>query len=320
MSTRRLWSRCIAALTLMAGALAAHADDQTVLTLTPPPEPAQVDAIVLEGTLAKVATSGTMALGYREASLPFSFLGRSGNPVGYSIDLCQAVVRAAELRTHRKLAVKWVPVTSDSRFDAVTSGKIDLECGSTTSNLERQQRVAFSPVFFISGAKLMVPNGSRIRNYRGLSGKTVVYTSGTTTEKALRELFAKNRMNVTLVAARDHADAFAQLAAGKADAMANDDVLLYGFIARERAQGRGGFKVVGDFLSYEPYGLMYRKNDPQMQNLVDDTFRKLAGSGELESLYEYWFLRKLPNGMAMSLPISPHLSTVFETLKIKTAP
>ncbi len=140
------------------------------------------------------------------------------------------------------------------------SGAIDLECGSTTSNLQRQKEVAFSPVFFVAGTKLMVPKASAVKSYRDLAGKTVVVTAGTTNEAALRTLSDKQKLGINIVTARDHAQSLALLIAGKADAFATDDVLLYGFIATE--PGAHDMKVVGEYLSYDPYGLVYRRDDP----------------------------------------------------------
>lgn len=298
----------LAALSL---ALGAHADDQV-----PVASHTAVGPVQLEGTLAKAAASGTIAIAYRDASLPFSFLDAHGKPVGYSIDLCHELVKAAEAKVGRELAVRWVPVTSDSRIEAITSGKADLECGSTTSNLERQKVVAFSPIMFISGTKLMVHSGSPVRTYRDLGGRKVVVTAGTTNDKALRNLLAKNGIAATIMTARDHAQAFAMLATGQADAMANDDVLLYGFMAREQAQGRGGLTVVGDYLSYDPYGVMFRKQDAQLAALVNNTFRKLAEEGDMQRLYRRWFLRRLPESVSMNLPMSAQLESTIEALKV----
>ena len=188
------------------------------------------------GTLQKVRASGEVAIGYREASIPLSYLSARNEPIGYSIDLCRAIVDAMSTEVGRDLVIKWVPVTSDNRIKAVTGGQVDLECGSTTSNLERKKVVDFSPVIFIAGTKLMVKKGSPIKSFRDLAGRSVVVTTGTTNEKTMRELVAKFKLNTTIVTGRDHADSYAQLVEGKVDAFATDDVLLYGFIALNRAQ------------------------------------------------------------------------------------
>jgi ABC-type amino acid transport substrate-binding protein len=273
---------------------------------------AQTPECALTGTLQKARTSGTVAIGYRESSIPLSYLSARGEPIGYSIDLCRAIVDAMSTEVGRDLVIKWVPVTSDNRINAVVGGQVDLECGSTTSNLERKKVVDFSPVIFIAGTKLMVKKGSPIQSFRDLAGRTVVVTTGTTNEKALRDLTAKFKINATIVTGADHADSYAQLVSGKVDAFATDDVLLYGFIAMNRAQDQ--LMVVGDFLSYDPYGVMFRKNDPQLSAIVTNTLHDLAASRELEQTYNKWFLRQLPSGQRMNLPMSAQLTEVIRIM------
>ena len=267
----------------------------------------------LTGTLAKVHQKGEVALAYRDSSLPFSYLDARGKPIGYSIELCKAVVHAMEVAVHKPLAIRWVPVTSATRFEAIISGQADLECGSTTSNKERQQTVAFSPTFFVSGTKLLVQKASPVRDYTQLVGKKVAVTSGTTNEKTLRDLSERFQLNLQITPMRDHAESFAQVVSGAAEAFATDDVLLYGFIA-QTPKGRDQYAVVGDFLSYDPYGLMYRKDDPAMAKLVTDSFQALAADGEIERQYRRWFLKKLPSGQTLNLPMSPQLQIILESL------
>jgi glutamate/aspartate transport system substrate-binding protein len=278
---------------------------------------AQTDAapVQLSGTLQKVRAAGAVTIAYRESSIPFSYLSPRGEPVGYSIELCRKVVEAIGETLGREIAVKWLPVTSESRIEAITSGRADLECGSTTNNLERQKLVGFSPTFFVSGTKLMVKSGSPVRTFRDLAGKTVAVTAGTTNEKTMRELSLKFKLDLRLLVARDHADSYAQLAAGKVDAFATDDVLLYGMIAQNQAKGR--FQVVGDFLSYDPYGLMYRKGDTQFAALVNSTFHDLAEDGEIERQYKRWFLTRLPGGASLDLPMSAQLETLVRAMAAK---
>ncbi|APW36454.1 amino acid ABC transporter substrate-binding protein [Rhodoferax koreense] len=268
--------------------------------------------VLLTGTLKKARDSGAVAIGYRASSIPFSYLSTRGEPIGYAIEICRALVDAMGEEVGRTLRIDWVPVTAESRLDAVESGKVDLECGSTTSNLERQKRVAFSPTTFVSGTKLMVKKDSSIASFRDLLGKRVLVTAGTTNEKTMRELSEKFRLNLTLVVARDHADAFAQLAADQAVAFATDDVLLYGLLAENKAQG--SYAVVGEFLSYDPYGIMFRKGDAPLASLVDASFRRMAEDRDLERAYERWFLRRLPSGISINLPMSPQLTTIFQSL------
>jgi glutamate/aspartate transport system substrate-binding protein len=267
----------------------------------------------LSGTLKKIKETGTVTLGYRESSLPFSYLNKRQQPIGYSLDLCREIVEqaAAEL-DGMEIKIAFAPVTSADRLEKVKSGAVDLECGSTTANLQRQKDVAFSPIFFVAGTKLMVPKTSDVQSYRDLSGKTVVVTAGTTNEAALRTLSDKQKLGINIVTARDHAQSLAMLVAGKADAFATDDVLLYGFIATNKdAQD---MKVDGDYLSYDPYGLAYRRNDPAFAAVVERAFTRMAEERRLTELYNKWFLRRLPTGETMNLPMSPQLEEIFRVL------
>jgi glutamate/aspartate transport system substrate-binding protein len=270
----------------------------------------------LTGTLKKAKDSGSVTLGYREASLPFSYVNARGEPVGYSIELCKEIVNAMSEEVGKELAIRWQAVTPENRIDAVASGQVDLECGSTTSSLERQKRVAFSPIIFVAGTQLMVKRGSPIKRWQDLAGKTVAVTAGTTNEKALRELVARARLEVKFIVGRDHSESFALLKQGQADAFATDDVLLYGLIAKERSKegAADDFTVVGDFLSYDPYGLMYRKGDAPLDAVVKRSFTAMADSRELEHLYTQWFLRRLPSGERLNLPMSAQLDSIFRVL------
>jgi glutamate/aspartate transport system substrate-binding protein len=247
--------------------------------------------------------------------VPFSYKSARGEPIGYSIELCRKFVEAMGEAVGRELEIKWLPVTSETRMDAIVSGRADLECGSTTANVERRKQVAFSPVIFVAGTKLMVANGSSIRSFRDLGGKTVVVTRGTTNEDAMRALGKKFKLDFRLAVSRDHSESFAQVESGKADAFATDDVLLYGLIAQNKARGK--FHVIGEFLSYDPYGIMFRRGDPQLAALVAKTFRSLAEDGELERQYKRWFLTRLPSGASLDLPMSPQLQEIFRAMEIK---
>ena len=297
------WRRPLAALLLIAAPLLAAAQTSN-------------SATTLTGTLAKVRESGTILIGHRETSIPFSYLSARGEPIGYSIDLCKLLVDAINEEIGREVVIKWVPVTSDSRIPAVMNGQVDLECGSTTNNLERQKQVAFSPTMFVSGTKLLVKKGSPIKSFRDLAGKKVVVTSGTTNEKTMRELAAKFKVDMTIGVAADHAASFAQLQAGQVDAFATDDVLLYGLLAQNKVQS--DYVVTGDFLSYDPYGIMYRKGDTQLAQLINDTFHNLAEDREIERRYTRWFLRKLPSGVSLDLAMSPQLETIIQTMVART--
>ena len=292
--------RVFLGLTLAAGlAVPAAAQDETVGALS--------------GTLKKIKDTGTITLGYRESSLPFSYLNHRQQPIGYSIDLCREIVEEASTELDgMDIKIALAPVTAADRLEKVKAGAIDLECGSTTSNLQRQKDVAFSPVFFVAGTKLMVPNASRVRSYRDLAGKTVVVTAGTTNEAALRTLSDKQKLGIDIVTARDHAQSLALLVAGKAEAFATDDALLYGFIATEPSAR--DMKVVGDYLSYDPYGLAYRRGDPGFTAIVERAFARMASERRLAELYNKWFLRRLPTGETLHLPMSPQLEEIFRVL------
>jgi glutamate/aspartate transport system substrate-binding protein len=267
----------------------------------------------LTGTLAKVNGSGTITLGYREASFPFSYLGPGNQPMGYSIDLCQAIVDEIGREIDKpQLKVAYVAVTPETRIGAVVSGKVDLECGSTTNNAERQKQVAFSPIMFVTGTKLMVKRGSPIKSYRDLKGKVVVVTAGTTNEQTMKRLNEKFQLGANVISARDHEESYSLLVGGKADAFATDDILLYGLIAHHNMQRE--LTVVGDFLSYDPYGIMFRKDDPQLNAAVARTFQQLAESRDLILNYDKWFVRKTPTGERINLPIGPQLEEVFRVL------
>ena len=264
----------------------------------------------LSGTLKKIKDSKTVTLGYRASSIPFSYLNRLHEPIGYSIDLCNEVVKeiASELEGV-EIGVSYKLVRAETRIPAVRSAEIDLECGSTTANFQRKKEVAFSPIFFIAGTKLLVPRSSSITSYRDLRDKTVVVTAGTTNEEAVRAISEKQHLGIKLLIGKDHDESFKMLKEGKADAFATDDVLLYGLVA---TTGSGDqYHVVGEYLSYDPYGLMYRKDDPDFGAIVDRTFGRLAQSRELVQLYNKWFQQRLPTGETLDLPMSPQLEEIF---------
>jgi glutamate/aspartate transport system substrate-binding protein len=264
----------------------------------------------LTGTLKKIKDSKTMTLGYRESSIPFSYVNKVGEPIGYSIDLCNAVVDEVSKELEGvEIAVKYKKVTAETRIPAVQSGEVDLECGSTTANFERKKKVAFSPIFFVAGTKLLVPRSSGISSYLDLRDRAVVATAGTTNEAAVRAISDKQHLGIKFLVGTDHAESFAMLKEGKADAFATDDVLLYGLVATARSGDQ--YHVVGEYLSYDPYGLMYRKDDPDFAAIVDRTFSRLAQSRELVQLYNKWFQQRLPTGETLDLPMSPQLDEIF---------
>ena len=293
------WKACLAAglWAVLAGTALAQDDG-----LSRPPSSA-MGPTQLTGTLAKLRTSGKIVIAHRESSVPFSYLNARNEPIGYSIELCKALVNSIADAVNKTLTITWVPVTSASRFDAITSGQADLECGSTTSNLERQKLVAFSPIFFVSGTKLMVKTGSPVRSFRDLGGKKVVVTAGTTNEKTLRDLLQKFKLDTQITVMPDHAASFAQVASGAADAFATDDVLLYG-LAAGRPDPKA-LKVVGRFMTTEPLAIMLPENDPEFKKLVDDEMRRLITSREIYPIYDKWFNKPIPpNNTVLNLPVS----------------
>ena len=264
----------------------------------------------LTGTLKKIKDSKTVTLGYRASSIPFSYVNKPGEPIGYSIDLCNAVVDEISKELEGvEIGVSYKLVRAETRIPAVRSAAIDLECGSTTANLQRKKEVAFSPIFFVAGTKILVPRSAAISSYRDLRDKTVVVTAGTTNEEAVRAISEKQHLAIKFLVGKDHAESFALLKEGAADAFATDDVLLYGLVATTGSADQ--YHVVGEYLSYDPYGLMYRKDDPDFAAIVDRTFSRLAQSRELVQLYNKWFQQRLPTGETLDLPMSPQLEEIF---------
>jgi len=267
----------------------------------------------LSPTLTAIKNAHAVRLGYRESSPPFSFLDQANRPIGYSLELCEAVVDEIGVEIDDPdLKIEYVKVTSDDRIQAVLQNKIDLECGSTTANSDRARQVAFSPLMFVAGTKLMVPKASPVQSVTDLKGKTVVVTKGTTNEQAMHNADKKFSLSLNIVTAPDHEQSYQMLADGKADAFATDDILLYGLIVRHKSQDK--FRVTGDYLSYDPYGIMFRKGDPQLSAVVERAFRKLGSNHDLIPLYNKWFVSRLPTGERLNVPISPQLEEAFHAL------
>src|SRR6266700_7322430 len=267
----------------------------------------------LSPTLANIKNTHVVRLGYRESSPPFSFLDQANRPIGYSLELCEAVVDEIGVEVDDpNLKIEYVKVTSDDRIQAVLQNKIDLECGSTTANAERARQVAFSPLMFVAGTKLMVPKASSISAVTDLKGRIVVVTKGTTNEQAMHSADKKFSLGLNIVTAADHEQSYQMLVDGKADAFATDDILLYGLIARHKTQDK--LKVTGEYLSYDPYGIMFRKGEPQLAGVVERTFRKLGSNRDLIPLYNKWFVARLPTGEKLNVAISPQLEESFRVL------
>ena len=261
------------------------------------------------GTLQKIYERGVIRLGHRENSPPFAFLDAQRRPIGYSLDICEVVVEEIAGHLHKAIQAEYVPVTPANRFERVDSGAVDLECGSTTASAERRLRYGYSPTVFVTGTKLLVRRGSGIRSLRDLQGKTVVLTTGTIQADAIPRIAERQKLAIRFEFAADHDQSFQALAAGRADAFANDDVQLHGTIAARDAAA--DYRVVGDFLTYADYALMFRRGDAEFDEIVRQAFDRMAASGEIRAIYRKWFQRPLPSGASLDLPMSPHLEHVF---------
>ena len=277
------------------------------------PDVVAAQDVGLSPTLANIKRSNVVRLGYREASPPFSFLDQANRPIGYSLELCEAIVEEIGVEVDSAaLRIEYVKVTPETRIPAVVDNRIDLECGSTTANAERRKRVAFSPLMFVAGTRLMVPKAAKVSGITDLKSKSIVVSRGTTNEQAIAVADKKFSLGLKIVAADDHEQSYQMLVDGKVDAFATDDILLYGLIARHKAQDR--LKVVGDFLSYDPYGIMFRKDEPQLAAVVERSFRKLATNRDLIPLYQKWFVARLPTGERLGVALSPQLEESFKVL------
>src|SRR6185437_766336 len=242
-------------------------------------------------TLKRIRDTGTITIGVRESSVPFSFVDSQKQPQGYSVDLCLKVADAvkSELKLPR-LDVRFVPVTSSNRIQMVKEGKVDLECGSTTNTRDRQKDVAFAYTTFVAGIKMLAKKSSNVNGIEDLRGKTVVVTKGTTSEKMLKQLNESRVLKLTILVTNDHNESFAAVADGRAVAFPMDDVLLYGLISKSAKPD--DFAVVGKYLSVEPYGIMMRKDEPAFERLVDRTLNEMFQSGEIRKVYARWFATK----------------------------
>jgi ABC-type amino acid transport substrate-binding protein len=246
------------------------------------------EAQTLTGTLKKVADSGTLTVGYRENALPFSFTGSDGKPAGYSIDLCQEIALAVQQELKLpSLAVKWVPVTPENRVDAVANGTIDIECGSTTASLSRQEKVDFTLMTFVDGASLLIAEGSGLKTVGDLAGKRIGVVPGTTTEKAVNDFLRSQSLTATIVTVKDHDEGLAALQTSKIEAYASDRTILVGLVLQ--AKGTSRYALVSDDLSYEPYGFMVRRDDSAFRFLANRVLARTYRSGAIGAIYSKWF-------------------------------
>lgn len=239
-------------------------------------------------TLRRIRDSGHIALGYRDSSRPFSYVGDGGQPVGYTIDLCTRVVTEVKAATGRRdLQIDWVRVTPDDRIGAVTGGRVDLECGSTTASLSRQEQVDFSYPTFVDGGSLLVAADAGVRTSADLAGKAIAVIPKTTTEGALAKWLARQGITAQVLPVREHAEGLAAVSDGRAVAYASDRTILIGLGLAY--QGTRRMVVMEDFLSYEPYGLMMRRRDPDFRLTVNRALAEVYRSGDIVSIYKRWF-------------------------------
>ena len=263
--------------------------------------------LVLADTLQKITSSGRVTFGYRESSVPFSYLAGPRQPIGFGVDIYTHVIPALKRVTGRNdLEVNWQALTSQNRIPLIANGTVDLECGSTSNTAARAKTVAFAINYFYTGPKLLVKKDAGIHAFDDLAGKRVAVTTGTTTMKLLRKLDLERGMNMQLLPGKDHVDSFLLVDAGRAVAFAMDDILLYGQIlnAKQPAQ----WQVVGTPPQVEPYACMLRKDDPAFKRVIDDVIIDLMRSGEFEQIYAKWFLSPIPpRGRSLNLPMSEAL-------------
>src|SRR5687768_17318389 len=273
---------------------------------------APVSAQEPTGTLKKIRDSGSITIGHRDASIPFSYYDDKQQPVGYSMDLCARIVDA--IRTELKmpkLDVKYQLVTSANRIPLMANGTIDLECGSTTNNAARQKEVSFAITHFLTANRIVSKKTANLKSEADLKGKTMVSTSGTTNIKQLTDLNTSKSMGMNIIPANGHPEAFQMVETGRAVGFAMDDILLYSLVASSRNPSEF---VISDFaLSLpEPYGIMMRKDDPAFKKVVDSTLSRLYKSGEVMKIYDKWFGKPIPpKNINLNVPVSGQMKNLF---------
>lgn len=240
------------------------------------------------GTLKKIHESGKIVIGHRESSVPFSYLDKNQNPTGYSIELCMKIVDSVEKAVGKSLEVKYVPVNPKTRIALMANGTIDLECGATTNNLTRQKQVEYMPTTFITGTKLLVKKGTGIASVADLDGKAIGLAQGTTNERAIKAIVEKEKMNVKILPVKDHSEGFLALETDRVDAYSTDHILLFGLISKAKSPEE--YEVVGDFLSFDPYAIMVRRDDSAFELIGKQTLADLFRSGEINTIYDRWFV------------------------------
>lgn len=270
-----------------------------------------VQAEELTGTLKKIKDTGSITLGVRDSSIPFSYLDDKQSYQGYSIDLCMKAVTAIQKQLGlTALNVKMNPVTSATRIPLMANGTVDLECGSTTNNLERQKQVAFAPTTFVTANRLLSKKASNITALADMKGKAIVSTSGTSNLKQLTTLNGEQNLGMNIMTAKDHAEAFLMVETGRAVAFGMDDILLASLSASSKSPA--DYTISKEALSTEPYGIMMRRDDPAFKKAVDTAIGNVFKSGEITKIYAKWFLSPIPpKGINLNIPMSPELQAVI---------
>jgi glutamate/aspartate transport system substrate-binding protein len=262
-------------------------------------------------TLAKIKESGVFTIGHRDASIPLSYYDDKQKPIGYSVEICQRVADAVKKELKKPdLQIKYQLVTSANRIPLLANGTVDIECGSTTNNAERQKQVSYLPTTFVTANRIMYKKGSGIAVLADLKGKTLVSTAGTTNIKQVTQINADKNLGVNITSANGHAESFLMVETGRAAAFAMDDILLAGLIATSKNPGQ--FEVSKEALSVEPYGIMVRKDDAKFEALAGGVVKGLMKSGEINKIYDKWFLKPIPpKNITMNVPMSPNLKKVI---------
>jgi glutamate/aspartate transport system substrate-binding protein len=273
---------------------------------------ASAQAEDLKGTLKKIKDTGAITIGHRESSVPFSYLDDKQKPIGYAMELCMKVVDAVKTELKMPdLKVNLQPVTSSNRIPLLQNGTIDLECGSTTNSVKRQEQVAFGPTYFVINVTAAVKRNSGINSLADLAGKTISTTSGTTSVPLMKAYEKTKSVEVKEIYGKDHSESFLLMADDRAAAFVMDDILLAGQIANSKNPGE--FKIIQESLRQEPYSMMLRKDDPQFKALVDSTIGKVMKSGEIEKIYFKWFQSPIPpKGMNINFPMTPAIREAFK--------
>jgi len=269
-------------------------------------------AVAQEGTLKKIKDTGTITIGHRESSVPFSYYDDKQQAVGYAMDLCNKIVDAVKKDLKlAKLDVKLQPVTSATRIPLIANGTVDLECGSTTNNLDRQKQVSFTITHFVTANRFVSKKSGKLAKLEDLKGKTVVSTSGTTNIKQITELNTEKNLGLTILPAKDHAEAFLMVETDRAVAFVMDDILLASLMASSK--NPGAYAISADALSRpEPYGIMLRRDDAAFKKVVDAAMIAIYKSGQINAIYEKWFLKSIPpKGINLNIPISDQFRKVI---------